>query len=261
MNSGIPAGNIFAAVKRYLYRYFALATLFIACGKNENADIKDPGTNPSTPTNPAPSKADSATIVIIGSSTAAGMGASPSDSSWVNRLILSTKNNKRILTYYNLGIIGLTTYQGIPKNFTKPGRPATDTLHNITAALSFHPSLVIMSYPTNDVAYDYTDDEIMDNFNEMIRLLDSAKVKYIVFGTQPRNFPDVAYRTRLKTLNVKMQAAFGGHFSNVYDTLAAEDGTIRAAVAYGDGVHVNNTGHDIIYHKIADHAVFQEVIK
>lgn len=248
-------------MKRYLYCCFTLATLFIACGKNENADIKEPGTTPTTPINPAPAKADSATIVIIGSSTAAGMGANPTDSSWVNRLKLSTKENKRVLTYFNLGIVGLTTYQGIPKSFTKPGRPATDTLHNITAALSFRPALVIMSYPTNDVAYDYTDDEIMDNFNEMIRLLDSAKVKYIIFGTQPRNFPDVAYRTRLKNLNVKMQAAFGEHFSNVYDTLAAEDGTIRAAVAYSDGVHVNNTGHNILYHKIADHAIFQGVIQ
>lgn len=255
------ASDNFTAVKRYLYSCVLLAALSIACGKNENADIKDPGTTPTTPNNPAPTKADSATIVIIGSSTAAGMGANPADSSWVNRLKLSTKDNKRVLTYFNLGIVGLTTYQGIPKSFTKSGRPATDTLHNITAALSFRPSLVIMSYPTNDVAYDYTDDEIMDNFNEMIRLLDSAKVKYIIFGTQPRNFPDVAYRTRLKTLNEKMQTTFGEHFTNVYDTLAAEDGTIRAAVAYGDGVHVNNTGHDILYHKIAEHTVFQGVIK
>lgn len=248
-------------MKRYLYTCIALATFFFACGKSENADIKDPGTNPSTPGNPVSTKADSATIVIIGSSTAAGMGATPADSSWVNRLKLATKENKRILTYYNLGIVGLTTYQGIPKSYTKSGRPATDTLHNITAALSFRPSLVIMSYPTNDVANDYTDDEIMDNFTEMIRLLDSAKVKYIIFGTQPRNFPDAAYRLRLKTLNEKMSTAFGAHFSNVYDTLAAEDGTIKAAVAYGDGIHLNNTGHDILYHIIAAHAVFQGVIK
>lgn len=248
-------------MKRYLYSCLVLATFFFACGKSENADINDPGTNPSTPGNPVNSKPDSATIVIIGSSTAAGMGANPADSSWVNRLKLATKENKRILSYYNLGIVGLTTYQGIPKNFTKSGRPATDTLHNITAALSFRPSLVIMSYPTNDVANDYTDDEILDNYREMIRLLDSAKVKYIIFGTQPRNFPDAAHRLRLQTLNEKMAAVYGAHFSNIYDTLAAEDGTIKTAVAYGDGIHLNNTGHNILYHKIADHAVFQGVIK
>ncbi|WP_440134206.1 SGNH/GDSL hydrolase family protein [Chitinophaga sancti] len=245
-------------MKRNLYSCLVLVTLFFACGKSENADIKDPGTNPS---NPVTSKPDSATIVIIGSSTAAGMGASPADSSWVNRLKLATKENKRILTYYNLGIVGLTTFQGVPKSFSKSGRPATDTLHNITAALSFRPSLVIMSYPTNDVANDYTDDEILDNFKEMARLLDSAKVQYIIFGTQPRNFPDAAHRTRLKTLNDKMVSVYGNHFSNVYDTLTAEDGTIKATLAYGDGIHLNNAGHNILYHKIADHAVFQGVIK
>lgn len=233
----------------------------IACGKIENADVKNPGTTPTTPSNPVGTKPDSARIVIIGSSTAAGMGATPVDSSWVNRLKLSTKENKRILTYFNLGIVGLTTYQGIPKGSVQEGRPETDTNHNVTAALSFRPSLVIMSYPTNDVANDYTDEEIMDNYKEIIYLLDAAKVKYIIFGTQPRNFPDEFHRTRLKTLNEKMKLAYGEHFTNIYDTLAAEDGTIKTYLSYGDGIHLNNMGHNILYHMIADHAIFQEVIK
>ncbi len=251
----------FAAVKHYLYTIIVLGTFLIACSKTENADPQNPGTNPPTPTNPVGTKPDSARIVIMGSSTAAGMGATPVDSSWVNRLKQATKENKRILTYYNLGIVGLTTYQGIPKGYTKEGRPATDTNHNVTAALSFRPSLVIMSYPTNDVANDYSDDEIMDNYALITHLLDSAKVKYIIFGTQPRNFKDEAHRTRLKTLNEKMKLAYGAHMANVYDTLAAADGTIKASVSYSDGIHLNNTGHNILYQLIAGHADFQGVIK
>jgi lysophospholipase L1-like esterase len=247
-------------VKRYLYISFVIVAFLVACGKIENADVKNPGTNPTTPTTPVGTKRDSARIVIIGSSTAAGLGATPVDSSWVNRLRQATKENKRYLTYYNLGIVGLTSYQGVPKDFAAEGRPETDTNHNITAALSFRPSLVIMSYPTNDVANDIPDEEILANFNEIMRLLDSAKVKYIVFGTQPRNFADDAHRMRLKTLNEKMKLAYGDHFANVYDTLAADDGTIKSYLAYTDGIHVNNAGHNILYHKIAAHAIFQAVI-
>lgn len=252
--------NNFATVKHYLYTIIVLGTFLIACSKTENADPQNPGTTTPTPTNPGGTKPDSARIVILGSSTAAGFGATPADSSWVNRLKLATKDNKRILTYYNLGIVGLTTYQGVPRSYTKEGRPATDTNHNVTAALSFRPSLVIMSYPTNDVANDYSDDEIMDNYAAMIHLLDSAKVKYIIIGTQPRNFKDEAHRTRLKTLNEKMKLAYSANIANVYDTLAAADGTIKAAVSYSDGVHLNNTGHNILYQLIAGHAIFKGVI-
>jgi hypothetical protein len=58
-----------------------------SCGKNEITDVNLPS---------EPDKTDPATIVIIGSSTAAG----------VNRLRLSTLDNKKTLYYVNLAVAG-----------------------------------------------------------------------------------------------------------------------------------------------------------
>lgn len=191
--------NQILIMKRYLCFVLSLTVFISSCSKNERSDLDGPD-------NPGQTNPESATIVIviIGSSTAAGVGATPSDSAWVNRVRLATLNNKRSLYYINLAVAGYTTYQGMPNGYIKKDRPATDTAKNITKALSYHPSLVMITYPTNDVANDYTDDEIMDNYKEMVRLLDSAKVNYILFGTQPRDFGETPRRERLKTLNDRM---------------------------------------------------------
>jgi lysophospholipase L1-like esterase len=241
-------------VKNYIYAFFII--LVVACSKSAPADIIPPITDTLSSTSPdTVQHIGAATIVIMGSSTAAGMGAVPADSSWVNRLKLATAENKKKLTWYNLANGGYTTYQALPV-----GSGVTDTLRNITRALQLRPSLVMISYPTNDVADNYTDAEIMGNYKELVRVIDSANVPYILFGTQPRNFKDMAQRLRLKALNEEMRMVYGDRFNNVYDTLAAADLTIRSALSFGDGVHVNNTGHRIIMQTVLQHAVFKKVI-
>jgi acyl-CoA thioesterase-1 len=241
-------------MRKYLCFLLFLTVTISSCSKNE-------GANPAGPSEPDKPDTDPATIVVIGSSTAAGVGATPSDSAWVNRLRLATLNNKKTLYYINLAVAGYTTYQGMPTGFIEKDRPATDTAKNITKALSYHPSLVIITYPSNDVASNYTDDEIMDNYKEMVRLLDSAKVSYIVFGTQPRNFTEIERRERMKTLNDKIKSAYTSHFNDNFDAFATADLNIKPALSFGDGIHVNNTGHYIIVQSVLANPIFQHIIK
>ncbi|SFD89093.1 Lysophospholipase L1 [Chitinophaga sp. CF118] len=241
-------------MRKYLYFILSLTVSISSCSKNERSDLD-------VPPEPGKNTPDSATIVIIGSSTAAGVGATPSDSAWVNRLRLATIENKKVLTYVNLAVAGYTTYQGMPNGYMKNDRPATDTAKNITKALSYHPSLVMITYPTNDVANNYTDDEIMDNYKEMVHLLDSAKVNYILFGTQPRNFAETPRRERLKTLNGRIRSAYTDHCNDNFDALDTTDLNIKPTLSYGDGVHLNNTGHYIIVQSVLAHPVFQNIIK
>lgn len=232
----------------------SLAVFILSCNKNEAADVLKPS-------EPGQSPSDPATIVIIGSSTAAGIGATPSDSAWVNRLRLATLNNKKTLYYINLAVAGYTTYQGMPTGFVKSDRPAADTAKNITKALSYHPSLVVITYATNDVANNYTDDEIMNNYKEMVRLLDSAKVNYIVFGTQPRNFAETTQRERLKTLNDKITTTYAGHLNDNFNTFATAELNIKTELSFGDGIHLNNAGHYIIVQSVLANSVFQKIIQ
>lgn len=253
-------------MRAYLCFYLLLTVVFISCTKSESTAPTNPTGSGGTgnANNPPPttgSSSTAATIVIIGSSTAAGKGAAPSDSGWVNRLRLATIDNKKSLYFINLAVVGFTTYEGMPNGYMKENRPAADTAKNITKALAYRPSLVVISYPTNDVAANYTDDEIMGNYKEMVRLLDSAKVNYLIVGTQPRDFADDAQRTRLKTLNGKIKATYSDHMDDVFDSLSTSDLHIKPSLSAGDGAHLNNAGHYLIMQSVLTNAIFQSMIK
>jgi acyl-CoA thioesterase-1 len=200
-------------------------------------------------------------IVIIGASTAAGRGATPIDSSWVNRLIRKTATNPTPIKYTNLAKGGLTSYAGMPTGFIAPsGRPAPDKEANITKALSLHPDLVMITFPSNDIANGYSGDEVVNNYKVISHLLDSAKIPFIMFGTQPRDLGDYARRLALKQLSTRIASIYTTKSNDYFDKLSKSDYTIKSELAAGDGIHVNNKGHFIILQTVLNHPVFQAVI-
>jgi len=241
-----------------------IAFIFVSCKKDKPGSASANGLSDITSGQHVHS-IDSPLIVIIGASTAAGTGATPIDSSWVNRLRLTTAQNPKPLTYINLALGGYTTYQGMPTGFKPPvsGRPLPDTARNITKAISLHPNLVMITFPSNDVANGFADDEVINNYAKMVSLLDSAKVPFILFGTQPRNFgaSDSAKRLRLKTLNDKIKAIYTSRTNDYYNLLSTADFMIKPALSFGDGIHVNNKGHYIIMQTVLNHPIFQGVIQ
>jgi acyl-CoA thioesterase-1 len=242
-------------MKKQFLLYLLIPMLFASCEKNVNSD--NSGDVSVTPTGP---NASPAIIVVIGASTAAGTGAKPIDSAWVNRLRLITTSNLKPLTYINLAVGGYTTYQGMPTGFTKSGRPAPDTAHNITKALALHPSLVMITFPSNDIANGYTAGEVMSNYSKMTSLLDSAKVPYILFGTQPRNLSESSKRTSLKQVNTAIKSTYTNRANDYFDQLATSSLTIKPELSFGDGIHVNNKGHYLIVQSVLNHPLFQAVI-
>ncbi len=212
-----------------------------------------------TPKYTAPQPVVIPKIVILGSSSAAGEGANPIDSAWAFRLQLTINQNGTKATFTNLAYAGYVTYQAMPTGYTVAGRPAPDTARNITKALSLHPTLVMISFPSNDIADNYTDDEIMNNFAVMTHMLDSAKVQYIVFGTQPRNFPDSTQRMRLKTLDDKIVAAYPINVNDFLAALSTSSYDINPIYSAGDGIHLNNSGHCLIMTRTMQHPIFIQV--
>ena len=212
-----------------------------------------------TPTNNTPQPVIIPKIVILGSSSAAGDGAKPIDSAWAFRLQSIINQNGTKATFTNLAYPGYVTFQAMPTGYNYASRPAPDTARNITKALSLHPSLVLISFPTNDIADNYTDDEIMNNFAIMTHQLDSAKVQYILFGTQPRNFPDSTQRMRLKTLDDKIIATYTIHVNDFLGALSTSTYEINPIYSAGDGIHLNNSGHCLIMVKTMQHPIFIQV--
>ena len=210
---------------------------------------------------PTPAPKVTPTIVILGSSTAAGEGAKPLDSAWAYHIQDVINKNGIKATFINLAVAGYTTYQALPSGYHTANRPAPDTNANITKALSLKPTLVLLSFPSNDIANNYTGTETMNNYATITHLLDSAKVQYIIFGDQPRNFPNYNQRLREKTLNDSIKNVYSIHVNDFFSALSTNTYLINPIYSAGDGIHLNNSGQDLILNATLKQPIFMEVVE
>lgn len=186
------------------------------------------------------------TIVVLGSSTAAGAGASQSDSAWVNRYrkaIQQINPNNQVI---NLGVGGFTSYRIMPDNHQpNPGRPLPNTAKNITKALTYNPDAIIINLPSNDIASGFPITEQIFNFDSIVALANNFGVPVWVCTTQPKNMS-----LSNMQLQVNMRDSIYTHFSpNVLDfwtTLASANNSLSTTYDSGDGTHLNDAGHGLL---------------
>ncbi|MFL5789597.1 MAG: PKD domain-containing protein, partial [Flavisolibacter sp.] len=193
-------------------------------------------------------------IVVLGSSTAYGMGATPIDSSWVNKYTRYIKSKNSLNTIINLGQPGYTTYQVLRPTGSIPpsNRPAPDTSYNITKALSFHPDAIIINLPSNDVAFGFTLTEQKDNYARALALTDSAHIPVWVTTTQPRSNLNNQELDSLMAMHDWTNTHFGPYALDFWTTVANPNGRINILYSAGDSVHINNQGHQIFYKRVVE---------
>lgn len=190
-------------------------------------------------------------FVVLGSSTAAGAGASSIANSWVGKLKTHVQNLYPSAAIVNLAVGGFTTYHVMPSGFVPPAdRPAPATNNNITRAMAFNPMAVIVNLPSNDAANNYTVEEQMANFGAIIASVTSQNHHFRITTTQPRNFSNPAQLQNLINVRTAILNTFGNKAVNIFDELANPDGTIKPMYNSGDGVHLNDAGHNYIYQQI-----------
>ena len=200
-------------------------------------------------------------VVVLGSSTAAGWGASSPDSSWVGRLKTRFKEDGNKIRVINFAVGGYTTYQVLPSGYSTGGRPSPDTNANVTKALELKPDLVLINMPTNDIANGYSDQEILYNFYVITSSLSKKSIPFIVTGTQPRNFPDISLRRRIKSLDDSLISRYGDSVNNYLPQISTDSWQIIPQYSYGDGIHLNNKGHAIIYNSFMEHPILRKALK
>jgi len=206
------------------------------------------------------------TYSVIGSSTAAGMGASVPDSNWVNRLTRYYTSLGLTISAINLAQGGRNCYQGMPSSYTPPpGRDFPQAGINVTAALTFNPDVVLVCYPTNN--YDvYTIAEIMTCLQMMKDSVNAlGKICYIT-SSQPRQdgfFPDMAARTKLKVIRDSIMNRFGNYAIDFFMPIADPvTYMIRPEYAYRydgvnpDNIHVNDAGHKVLFKQVRNKDIF-----
>lgn len=194
------------------------------------------------------------TIVVLGSSTAAGTGPSPVDSAWVWRYRAYVQSINPANQVINLAQGGYTTYQMMPTGYTPPsGRPNPDTLKNITRALSLNPDAIIINFPSNDVSQGFSVQEQLRNDSTVWAIAQAANVPVWISTTQPKNFS-------IGSVNIQKQmevrdsifARYGSHALDFWSVIADSNGQIVPAYNSGDGTHLNNAGHWILFNRVKD---------
>jgi acyl-CoA thioesterase-1 len=223
-----------------------LAGLLAACGGGSNT--ASPVISRPAPALPASVPAVAAgTWVVMGSSTAAGSGAS-AGKAWVD--LLGAAYGSRGAQVANIAQGGTLTYEGLSAA-TAPvaGRPAPNPALNIDQALARKPVLLIVSYPTNDTALGYSVEETVNNLLAIRSQALAAGVPVVLTSTQPRNLSD-AQLAQLRAIDTRLAASVGACFVELRAALAGAEGRLAPAFDSGDGVHPNNAGHEQIWTEI-----------
>ncbi|AKD57837.1 SGNH/GDSL hydrolase family protein [Spirosoma radiotolerans] len=187
------------------------------------------------------------TIVILGSSTASGVGASAYKYSWAGLL-----TNQLVLNHVvNLAKGGYTTYQILPTgSIHAPNRPAVDTLRNLTAALKEKPAILIVSMTTNDVANGYSVSEIIANLILIKNKAKEAGVKRVIITTSHPRKIDTTATEKYMLQRDQVMNTFGTSAVNFFDPVANEDHLFKSELLFKDGIHPNDKGHQVLFEQI-----------
>ncbi len=193
-------------------------------------------------------------IVVLGSSTAAGAGASPFDSAWVNlyRDHLQTINPNYQVS--NLARGGYSTYWLMPDDFVPPNnRPSPDSTRNISEAISLSPDGIIINLPSNDVSSGYSVAEQLSNFEVIVSTAQNANIPIWVCTTQPKNYNGNSIPIQ-KQLDVRdsLTARYSPYVLDFWSGLADNTNQIDPFYDSGDGTHLNNAGHYLLFSRARD---------
>jgi lysophospholipase L1-like esterase len=192
-------------------------------------------------------------VVILGSSTAAGIGASSEANSWAGKYRAYLQGLNRNNEVINLANSGYTTYQILPNSVAN--RPPSDPERNITKALSLAPDVIIVNMPTNDANSLYSVQEVMNNYNTVKSIADGQNVPVYFTSTQPRTLftgpgDPTTKRQLLIDIRNSTQSTYPNNYIDFWTGLAAADGSIRPEYDPGDGTHLNNAAHDLLYNRV-----------
>ena len=198
-----------------------------------------------------PGLAAARTIAILGSSTAAGTGASTYDSAFAGRYAkyLGALNPSWKLVNYAVG--GYTTFHIMPNGWKHAaGRPDPDTARNITKVLALKPSALLISMPSNDINNNYPPEEYNANFDSLHAWAGKAGIPVWIATPLPRTPLDAAHRKQLLDLRARILSRFAPRSIDFYDSLGDAEGAYLAAYNSGDGIHTNDRGHKLLYQRV-----------
>jgi acyl-CoA thioesterase I len=191
------------------------------------------------------------TLAIVGSSTAAGDGASTQANAWAAQLEVSLAARlEGGVALHNFASGGFTSAELAPGS----GHPGS-----VDAALAIEPDLILVALAgSNDLSEGTTGPELISRLTLLRDTAIAARVPVFFLSTAPKDLT-ATERETLAAWALDMGQSFGscpvpdrstGHspcFIDVFAALADDSLGLAAAYDSGDGIHINDAGHAVIY--------------
>lgn len=199
-------------------------------------------------------------VVVLGSSTTYGYGADPVDSSWVNKFedfVLQQNAQSEVI---NLSYPGYNSYNLSPTGTVIPSNMpfSVDIERNITKALSLNPDAIIINLPSNDVVSQIPFADILFNYNRIQAVADSQQVPVWITTTQPRNL-DGGKLLLQRELRDWIMNRFENKAIDFWSTVSDSVGNVRPAYSAGDGIHLNNDGHHVLFTRVIEERIWDTI--
>ena len=143
-----------------------------------------------------------------------------------------------------------TTYAGLPTSSPPVvNRPPPDPTANVDAAIAQSPKLLLVAYPSNDTAGNFSVDETVRNLLTIRSTAQARGIAVIIVSTQPAALTPEQLAV-LPQIDARMSAAVAPCFAAVREALAGPDGRLSPVYDSGDGLHPNDAGHAVIASKV-----------
>ena len=199
------------------------------------------------------------TLVVLGSSTAAGVGASSIDSAWVTKYKNYLFEKNTTMRVINLAVGGFTTYDIMPTGYIPPlNRPTPKIANNITRAVAYDPKTIIINLPSNDINLGFAISEQLSNYDTILAVANEYNIPVWVSTTQPRNFT-----AEQIMLQIEMRDSTFSRFKekaiDFWTDIADSNGRIIPELDSGDGIHLNDKGHAILFSRVVEAEIFNTI--
>lgn len=192
------------------------------------------------------------TFVVLGSSTAAGAGPKSPDSTWVNLFRKYEQGRDPRIKVINLAVGGYTSYHILPDTAVVPsGRPQPSKEHNISKALTFHPDVIIVNMPSNDVSAGFSTAEFQRNLTAVADIARKHRIVCYITTTQPRN-TDPDKRKKLLEVRDYIISRYPDTYINFWEGIGTANGSVVARYDSGDGLHLNGLGHRLFFERVKE---------
>jgi acyl-CoA thioesterase I len=187
-----------------------------------------------------------AKLYVLGSSTAAGVGASSSAKSWTSLLnahLIQTRQSGLI----NWAVPGALTASAVCRDEAAI-TPKNKQWQAANWAIQAGATHLLLAFPSNDAVAGVSAKDILDQVSSIQQCAQAMNVKVAVLSTLPRAGLQPAQKKVIQTVATELRKKMGLCYIDVYTQLAEPQSSDPARdFSAGDGIHFNDAGHQLIF--------------